>query len=333
MRAGGERESLTGQSRGVLAVVAPGQGAQTPGFLAPWLEVPAASDRLAWLSAVTGLDLAHLGTEADAETIRDTKIAQPLLVAAGLLAAGELPWRPDQLEGCVLSGHSVGELTAAALAGVLSPEQALVLVRERGLAMADAAARTPTGMSAVLGGDPDEVRATIGRHGLTAANDNGPGQVVAAGTMEQLAALAEEPPTKARVVGLQVAGAFHTEHMRPAVGRLESLARGIAPRPAAVPLLSNRDGRSVTDGDDVLGRMVGQIANPVRWDLCMQTMLELGVTGVLELPPAGTLTGIARRAMKGVETLAWKSPDQLEEVVAFCAAHARVAETLQDGPR
>jgi len=307
----------------VLVIVAPGQGAQSPGFLIPWLEDPVFASRLEWLSTVAGLDLAHYGTEADADTIRDTQIAQPLLVATPLLAALELFPHPADAFSKIggVAGHSVGELAAAAGARVITAEQAMVLVRERGKAMAQAAAATPTGMTAVLGGDREEVLATIERHGLTAANDNGPGQVVAAGTLEQLTALAEDPPAKARLAPLSVAGAFHTRHMEPAVGHLARLARSVSTHDPRTPVISNKDGQVVHDGREVVARIVGQIANPVRWDLCMETMLDLGVTGLLEMPPAGTLTGIARRAMKGVETFALKTPDQLDDARAFCERH------------
>ncbi len=305
-------------------IAAPGQGAQTPGFLEPWLENPAFADRLSWMSAVSGMDLAHYGTKADADTIRDTAVAQPLLVAAGMLAALELhPTTADAAEQVgAVAGHSVGELTAAAGAGALSPEQAMVLVRERGKAMASAAAVTATSMTAVLGGDRDEVLAKLEQHGLTPANDNGPGQIVAAGTVEQLAAFADDAPGRARLVPLSVAGAFHTEHMAPAVDVLAGYARAVATQDPLVPVISNRDGQLVRDGGDVLQRIVNQVSNPVRWDLCMESMLELGVTGLLELPPAGTLTGIAKRAMKGVETFALKTPDQLDDARAFCDKHA-----------
>ena len=314
---------LTRQSGTVLVIVAPGQGAQTPGFLTPWLEDPVFASRLEWLSTVAGLDLAHFGTEADAETIRDTQIAQPLLVATPLVAAlGLFPHPADAFSKIgAVAGHSVGELAAAAGARAITAEQAMVLVRERGKAMADAAARTPTGMTAVLGGDRDEVLATLERHGVTPANDNGPGQVVAAGTLEQLSALADDPPAKARLVPLSVAGAFHTAHMAPAVGHLERLARSVSTHDPRTPVISNRDGQVVHHGVDLLGRIVGQIASPVRWDLCMETMLDLGVTGLLEMPPAGTLTGIAKRAMKGVETFALKTPDQLDDARAFVEKH------------
>lgn len=311
----------------MLVIVAPGQGAQTPGFLTPWLEDPVFAARFDWLATVAGIDLAHFGTEADADTIRDTKIAQPLLVATGLVAALDLFPHPADAFARIgaVAGHSVGELTAAAGARAITAEQAMVLVRERGNAMADAAATTATGMTAVLGGDRDEVLASIERHGLTAANDNGPGQVVAAGTMEQLAAFADEPPAKARLMPLSVAGAFHTTHMGPAVDRMAWLARSVSTHDPRTPLISNRDGQVVHDGRDVLRRIVGQIANPVRWDLCLETMTDLGVTGILEMPPAGTLTGIAKRALKGVETFALKTPDQLDAARDFCDKHGEAS--------
>ena len=288
----------------MLVIVAPGQGAQTPGFLSPWLEDPTFASRFQWLSTVAGIDLAHYGTEADAETIRDTRIAQPLLVATGLIAALEVFPHPADVFRQIgaVAGHSVGELAAAAGARAITAEQAMVLVRERGKAMAEAAATTATGMTAVLGGDPDEVLAAIEAQGLIPANNNGPGQIVAAGTMEQLKAFAENPPAKARLVPLSVAGAFHTEHMAPAVGHLATLARSVSTHDPRTPWISNRDGQVIQDGRQIMKRIVGQIAQPVRWDLCMETMTDLGVTGMLEMPPAGTLTGIARRALPGVET-------------------------------
>ena len=311
----------------MLVIVAPGQGAQTPGFLTPWLEDPTFAARFDWLATVAGIDLAHFGTEADADTIRDTKVAQPLLVATGLVAALDLFPHPADAFARIgaVAGHSVGELTAAAGARVITAEQAMVLVRERGNAMAAAAATTATGMTAVLGGERDEVLASIERHGLTPANDNGPGQVVAAGTMDQLAAFAGDPPAKARLMPLSVAGAFHTTHMAPAVDRMASLARSVSTHDPRTPVISNRDGQVVHDGREVLRRIVGQIANPVRWDLCLETMADLGVTGILEMPPAGTLTGIAKRALKGVETFALKTPDQLDAARDFCDKHGEAS--------
>ncbi|WP_114422996.1 acyltransferase domain-containing protein [Nocardioides houyundeii] len=307
----------------MLVIVAPGQGAQSPGFLAPWIEDPVFRARFEWLSTVAGLDLVRHGTLSDAETIRDTQIAQPLLVATGLVAALELFPHPSDAFRRIgaVAGHSVGELTAAAGARVMTAEQAMVLVRERGRAMADAAAVRPTGMTAVLGGDREEVLATLQSLGLTAANDNGPGQLVAAGTTEQLAALAQAPPAKARLMPLSVAGAFHTSHMAPAVSHLAGLARSVSTHDPRTRVISNRDGNVVHDGREVLARIVGQIAHPVRWDLCLDTMTDLGVTGILEMPPAGTLTGIAKRALKGVETFALKTPEQLDEARAFVERH------------
>ncbi|MCD6641200.1 MAG: acyltransferase domain-containing protein [Nocardioides sp.] len=309
----------------MLVIVAPGQGAQTPGFLAPWLEEPTFADRIEWLSTVAGIDLAHHGTESDADTIRDTSIAQPLLVASGLVTALALFPHPADAFARIggVAGHSVGELTAAVGARVLTAEQAMVLVRERGAAMADAARATATGMTAVLGGEREDVLATLERHGLTPANDNGPGQIVAAGTTEQLAALQTEPPARARLAPLSVAGAFHTAHMEPAVDRMRTLARSVSTHDPRTPVISNRDGKVVHDGREVLQRIVGQIAHPVRWDLCLETMADLGVTGILEMPPAGVLTGIAKRYFRGrdVETFALSTPDQLDDARAFCERH------------
>jgi [acyl-carrier-protein] S-malonyltransferase len=312
----------------VLVIVAPGQGAQSPGFLEPWLEDPAFENRLHWLSAVAGLDLAHYGTKADADTIRDTAIAQPLLVASSMLAAlAVFPHPSDAFAQMgAVSGHSVGEIAAAVGAGVISAEQAMVLVRERGKAMAAAAAQTATSMTAVLGGDRDEVLAKIAEHGLTAANDNGPGQIVAAGTVEELAAFQADPPAKSRLIPLSVAGAFHTKHMASAVDTLAGYARSITTHDPRSRLISNRDGQIVHDGQDVLRRLVQQVNAPVRWDLCMQTMADLQVTGILEMPPAGTLTGIAKRALKGVETFALKTPDQLDDARAFVEKHGSPSE-------
>jgi [acyl-carrier-protein] S-malonyltransferase len=250
-------------------------------------------------------------------------VAQPLLVAAGLLSALEIFPHPADAFHVVgaAAGHSVGEITAAAGTGVITAESAMVLVRERGRAMADASALKPTGMTAVLGGDPEEVLASIAAHGLTAANNNGSGQVVAAGTVEQLAAFKEDPPAKARLIPLSVAGAFHTEHMAPAEVTLERYARAVSVHDPRTRLISNRDGEVVATGREVLGRIVTQVGNPVRWDLCMNAMAELGVTGVIEVPPAGTLTNLIKRAIPGVETVALKTPADLDAARDLVARH------------
>jgi [acyl-carrier-protein] S-malonyltransferase len=317
----------------MLAIVAPGQGAQSPGFLTPWLELPTVRARLDWLSACAGMDLAAHGTESDAETIRDTAVAQPLIVAAGLVALLELFPVPAEAYGVVGvgAGHSVGEITAAAGAHVISAEQAMVLVRERGRAMADAAAARPTGMTAVLGGDRDTVMAKLAEHGLTAANENGAGQIVAAGTLEQLAALQADPPEGTRLRPLEVAGAFHTEHMAPAVDVLGRLASAVTTHDPRTRLLSNQDGSVVHHGRAALARIVNQVAAPVRWDLCMAAMADLGVTGVLEVPPAGTLTGLVKRAIPGVETVALKTPDDLPAARALVERHGS-PNPLSDSP-
>ncbi|MFE0251117.1 ACP S-malonyltransferase [Streptomyces sp. NPDC059010] len=309
----------------MLVLVAPGQGAQTPGFLTPWLDLPGIRGALeAWSDAVQ-LDLVRYGTEGDAEEIRDTAVAQPLLVAAGLASAYTLFDDPAELPRKIgaIAGHSVGELTAAALAGVLPDEETLRLVRARGLAMAEAAAITETGMSALLGGDPEVSVAHLEKLGLTPANINGAGQIVAAGTMEQLAALNEDKPEGVRkVVPLKVAGAFHTHHMGPAVEKLAEAAEGLSPADPKLTYVSNKDGKAVATGAEVLQRLVGQVANPVRWDRCMETFKELGVTALIEVCPGGTLTGLAKRALPGVQTLALKTPDDLDAARELIAEHA-----------
>ncbi|MEU9589460.1 ACP S-malonyltransferase [Streptomyces sp. NPDC048193] len=311
----------------MLVLVAPGQGAQTPGFLTEWLDLPGAADRVAAWSDAIGLDLAHYGTKADADEIRDTSVAQPLLVAAGLLSAAALGTHSSAADATgkpgAVAGHSVGEITAAAFAGVLDDTAALTLVRRRGLAMAEAAAVTETGMSALLGGDPEVSVAHLEKLGLTPANVNGAGQIVAAGTLEQLAALSEDKPEGVRkVVPLKVAGAFHTHHMAPAVDKLAEAAKALTPADPKVTYVSNKDGRAVATGAEVLERLVGQVANPVRWDLCMETFKELGVTALIEVCPGGTLTGLAKRALPGVKTLALKTPADLDAARALVAEQA-----------
>lgn len=307
----------------MLVVVAPGQGAQSPGFLSPWLDVPGVEARLAWLSTVSGIDLIEHGTRSDADTIRDTAVAQPLLVGAGLVTLLSLFPHPAEAFGKVAvgAGHSVGEITAAAAAGVLTAEQAMVFVRERGRAMALAAAATPTGMSAVLGGEADAVIAAAEAVGLTPANINGAGQIVVAGELDALATFADNPPEKARVRALEVAGAFHTRFMAPAVDILAGYAKAISTHDPRIQLLSNADGRVVHDGREVLARIVAQVSRPVRWDLCMTAMADLGVTAMIEIPPAGTLTGLAKRALPGVETVALNTPDDLPAAWDLIARH------------
>jgi [acyl-carrier-protein] S-malonyltransferase len=297
--------------------VAPGQGAQKPGFLAPWLELPDAKAKLAWWSQLAGIDLVRLGTEAAADEIKDTAKTQPLLVAAGLLAAGELPM--DDVS--VVAGHSIGELVAAQLAGVLSAEAAVGLAARRGAEMAAACAPTPTGMSALLGGDSEVVAQHIADAGLVAANHNSAGQVVAAGPLEGLAKLAENPPPRTRIIPLSVAGAFHTETMRPAQDSLEQIVAGITVGEPHKIMISNADGAAVHTGAGTLARLVAQLTLPVRWDLCQACLKDLGVTAIIELPPAGTLVGLARREFKGVELLAVNSPDDLVAARALIAHH------------
>ncbi|MGW2794717.1 ACP S-malonyltransferase [Streptomyces sp. NPDC001251] len=303
----------------MLVLVAPGQGAQTPGFLTPWLDLPGAADRLAAWSDAIGLDLVHYGTQADADAIRDTAVAQPLLVAAGLLSASAL----GEITPGAVAGHSVGEITAAAFTGVLSEDAALGFVRKRGLGMAEAAAVTPTGMAALLGGESEHVLPHLEKLGLTPANVNGAGQIVAAGTAEQLAALeADKPEGVRRVVALKVAGAFHTHHMAPAVAELAEAAKSLEIVDPRFTYVSNADGKAVASGRDIVDRLVNQVSNPVRWDLCMETFNELGATALIELCPGGTLTGLAKRALPGVKTVALKTPADLDAARALVAEHA-----------
>lgn len=315
------------KGRGVLVIACPGQGAQVPGLLSPWLEVPGLRARLEFYADAAEVDLIRHGTTSDADTIRDTAVAQPLIVAAGILSLAALleadadPQSLPTPPAGAVAGHSVGEFTAAAVAGALTPTQAMHLVGVRGRAMADASNAHPTGMSAVLGGDPDEVLAAIERHGLTPANVNGAGQVVAAGDLTALAALAEDAPARSRVRPLSVAGAFHTTYMAPAVQALDDAAAAVGPSDPEVPVVSNRDGATVTGGTDLMSRLVDQVSNPVRWDLCMERFADLGVTGILELVPSGTLTGLAKRALKGVERLDLAGPDSLEDARRFIAEH------------
>jgi [acyl-carrier-protein] S-malonyltransferase len=283
-----------------------------------WVSNPVFHELLSKWSMRIDVDLIRLGTTAAADEIKNTANAQPLIVAASLLGARAL----DIKSFSFTSGHSVGELAAAAISGAISDEDALRLVRARGLEMAKAAALSPAGMSAVLGGDRELVLKKLNELQLVAANDNGGGQIVAAGDLSALAALSENPPEGARVRALAVAGAFHTPFMSPAVEPLRTLAATISTAPTTISVISNKDGEVVTDGAQVLTRIVNQIANPVRWDLCMETMKKLGITGVIELPPAGTLVGLLKRGAPEIETFALKSADDVSAAKEFAGRHA-----------
>jgi len=307
---------------GVIALLAPGQGAQSPGMLTPWLAEAGARETLARWSAAVELDLERLGTTAGAEEIRDTAVTQPLVVTTALLAHAALARRVALPTDLVAAGHSVGELAAAAVAGVLTPDAAVALAAVRGREMAAACALEPTGMSAVLGGKPDEVLARLEELGLDPANRNGTGQVVAAGPVDALAALADGPPERARVVPLAVAGAFHTRFMAPAETALGTHAASVTPADPTCTLLSNADGAAVADGPDALRRLVAQVTRPVRWDSCQETLRARGVTALIELPPAGTLVGLAKRELRGVASLALRTPDDLDAAAALVTEHS-----------
>lgn len=299
---------------GVIALLAPGQGAQTPGMLSPWLELDGVEEQLGTWSERTGLDLVRLGTTADAEEIKDTAVTQPLVVALSLIAMERLrqhvPLPPDT----PVAGHSIGELAAAAIAGTLTADDAVELAAVRGREMAAACALEPTGMAAVLGGDPDTVLARLDSLSLDPANRNGSGQIVAAGRQPALAELAEQPPEGARVRPLPVAGAFHTKFMEPAREALSRHADKLTPADPQLPMLSNADGAVLTDGQAIMHRLVAQVTSPVRWDQCMATLGERGMRAAVEFPPAGTLTGLVRRDLKGTQTVALKTPDDLDKV-------------------
>ena len=295
----------------VIVVVAPGQGSQTPGFLEPWLTEPGFKEHLQQLSDTVGIDLVAHGTTSDADTIRDTAVAQPLIVAAGLITAAALlaDGRRDKISG--VAGHSVGEVTAAAVAGILTETDAVAFVRERGQSMAAAAAITQTGMSAVIGGDESELLEKLSQLGLYPANFNGGGQIVVAGALDALETLKENPIAGARVIPLQVAGAFHTQYMEPAVSHLEQFAQGLTTSAPSLPIWTNKGGVLVEDGRHFVDLLVGQVSSPVRWDKTMEAFAAAGVTGIIELAPAGALVGLAKRGLKGVPTVAVKTPDDL----------------------
>lgn len=310
-----------------VVIVAPGQGSQTPGFLEPWLAEPRFAEHLDALSDAAGIDLATHGTVSDADTIRDTAVAQPLIVAASLMTLAAVldegsgsGWK-SKTAG--IAGHSVGEIAAAAGAGILGEQDAMVLVSARGKAMAAAAAEVATGMSAVIGGNEDELLARLDALGLEPANFNGGGQIVAAGELPALAALQADPPAGARVIPLQVAGAFHTRYMQPAVETLRSVASGLTVHDPSWTIWTNRDGSIVRDGAGFLELLVGQVASPVRWDLDMAAFTAAGVTGLIELAPAGALVGLAKRGLKGLPTVAVKTPDDI------AAAH-ELLDAVQD---
>lgn len=301
----------------MIIVVAPGQGSQTPGFLEPWLAEPRFREQLGRISDAIGIDLVAHGTVSDADTIRDTAVAQPLIVAASLLSLEAVLGgsRRDKIAG--VAGHSVGEFAAVAAAGILDETEAMRLVALRGSAMAAAAAETPTGMSAVIGADQDELLAKLDALGLEPANFNGGGQIVVAGALDALEQLKNDPPAGARVLPLQVAGAFHTRYMRSAVDALRSAAADLSPRTPSITIWSNKDGGTVGDGRAFLDLLVGQVASPVRWDLTMEAFAAAGITGLIELSPAGTLVGLAKRGLRGLPTVAVKTPDDIPAAQAL----------------
>nr|WP_128618070.1 ACP S-malonyltransferase [Mycobacterium lepraemurium] len=297
----------------MIALLAPGQGSQTEGMLSPWLELDGAADQLALWSKASGLDLVRLGTTASTEEITDTAFTQPLVVAATLLAHQELTRRSLLADAdLVVAGHSVGEIAAYAIAGIMAADDAVALAATRGAEMAKACAVESTGMSAVLGGDEAEVLARLEQLDLFLANRNAAGQIVAAGSLAALEKLAEDPPAKARVRALGVAGAFHTKYMASALDGYAAAAAAVQTAEPTATLLSNRDGKPVASAAAAMEALVAQLTQPVRWDLCTATLRELEVAAAVEFPPAGTLTDIAKRELRGVSARAVKSPADLD---------------------
>jgi [acyl-carrier-protein] S-malonyltransferase len=299
----------------MICIACPGQGSQAPGFLASWLEIPVFKEQIEKASAVLGIDLVHYGTVADADAIRDTKIAQPLIVAAGI--ASYLTLKHSVGEALVVSataGHSVGEITAAYVSGIFDADNALRFVQRRGNEMADAAALKQSSMAAVVGGDSAAVISHLESVGLFAANYNGAGQIVAAGSKEIIEALVATPPAGSRVVALQVAGAFHTSYMEPARPALAAFAKELNVQDPEISIWTNNDGSLVQSGQKFLDLMVNQVSNPVRWDKTMESMEGANVSLMIELLPAGALSGIAKRAMPNTVAIALKTPADLDKV-------------------
>ena len=293
----------------MLVILCPGQGSQKPGFMNSWLELPEYRTTLETMSESISLDLIKHGTLSDEDTIRDTAIAQPLIVATSIATANLL----DLSNVSGVAGHSVGEVAASQIAGIINQNQAMQLVNLRAQAMAKAAASSEkTGMAAILGGDVETVIARLTELGLTPANYNGAGQIVAAGSAEAIQQLVAEGPEGSKVIPLSVAGAFHTSYMQPAVSELAEFVATLSVKDPSKTLWSNQAGQVVTSGTEFLNLLVGQVASSVRWDLCMEAMVNAGVTAVIEVSPAGTLAGLAKRGMSGVEIVALKEPKDLE---------------------
>jgi [acyl-carrier-protein] S-malonyltransferase len=307
----------------MIVIVCPGQGSQTPGFFSPWLELPSFRESIQAMQDASGVDLIAHGTTSDADTIRDTAIAQPLIVAAGVATMSALLNGKTLKEIGVagISGHSVGEITAAVGAGIFDAQTAIGFVNTRGKAMAKAAALEPTSMAAIIGGEQSEIEIKLTALDLEPANYNGAGQIVAAGQAQKITDLQADPPAGSRVIPLQVAGAFHTRFMQPAVQVLDDYSKGITAMDPELTIWSNQSGQVVSSGDEFIQLMVSQISSPVRWDYCMKSMLDAGVTAIIELAPAGTLVGLAKRGMPGVETLAVKTPENLEQALSLIDKH------------
>ncbi len=307
----------------MIAIVCPGQGAQTPGFFSPWLEIAEFKSAIDSMQRASGIDLIKHGTISDADTIRDTAIAQPLIVSAGIAAAAALFNGMSAAEFGVagVAGHSVGEITAAAISGVFDSATAINFVKRRGDAMAEAAALEKTSMAAIVGGEQSTIEDALRSLDLEPANYNGGGQIVAAGSANAIAELQANAPAGSRVIPLQVAGAFHTRFMQPAVAKLADYAYAVTASDPETTLWTNAGGRTISSGSEFVELLVKQVSSPVRWDLCMAAMVDAGVTAIIEVAPAGTLVGLAKRSMPGIESVALKTPENLEAALALINNH------------
>ncbi len=306
----------------MLALVAPGQGSQSVGMLAPWVADSQTKDLVESWSELISVDLLKLGQLGTAEEIKSTDIAQLLIFITSYLSSLALDLRNAKDSSIVYAGHSVGEFAAYSLAGTFEVDQALRLVAKRGQAMLSATkVFSKTGMSAVLGGNKEEVLSYLREFDLIPANINSNGQIIAAGSLENLERLSSSPLEGTRIRPLEVSAAFHTKFMEPAVSQFTEIFKTLSVNSPRQIVLSNKNGERLSKPTDIMENLIQQVISPVRWDLCQAKMVELGVTGMLELAPGGTLCGIAKKEIPNVETFAIKSPEDIQGANDFIRKH------------
>ena len=306
----------------MLAVVAPGQGSQSVGMLSPWVTDSKDKELVDSWSSLISVDLLKLGQSGNSEEIKSTDNAQLLIFITSILSSLNLDLKNAKDQSIIFAGHSVGEFAAYSIAGTFEVDQALKIVARRGQSMLAATnAFSKTGMSAVLGGNNDEVISYLREFNLIPANINSNGQIIAAGTLENLDRLANTPPAGTRVRPLEVSAAFHTKYMEPAISRFKEIFRDLNTNSPSQIILSNKNGEELNKSTDIIENLINQVISPVRWDLCQAKMVELGVTGMLELAPGGTLCGIAKKEIPSVETFAIKSPEDIQSANDFIRKH------------